>query len=739
MSIKSILVRHPAEDKPVVTELINSLVESDFEVKIIHGKKDQTVTEASFVPSGDSLEGDVVIARFLARHCSSTLNGTDSYAASQIDQWVSFADSILATGGNPKQLSGLLNQVNNHLALRTYFVEPFLTFADVCIWVALQKCIKQTIHCKKVITQFQFLNRWFLFLNKQEAFSTIFDNHFGAKPVEKTPKEKKQGINVGHTGGYLKLENAENVEQVVTRFPPEPSGYLHIGHAKAALLNYHYAKQYNGKLLIRFDDTNPAKEKEEYMENILADLKTLEIPGGDKVTYTSDYFDIIEKKAEEAIRNGDAYVDNAALEVIREARMNGDVTPARDNSIEENLRLWEEMKKGSEEGCKCILRGKMESEYGPMKNPNKALRDPALYRVIPDADHARVGKKYKAYPLYDWACPIVDSIEGVTHALRTNEYHDRNPLYYWVLEVCKLRKVYIEDYSRLNFAYTVLSKRKLQMFVDNGKVEGWYDPSFPTIQGVIRRGLTLDALREFVISQGSSKSANLMHMDKLWAINKKVLDPIVPRHTAVDAESKCIVNISSVKEQTHKSILKHKKNESLGEKEIYYSDKIYIERADANSVTEGEEVTLMDWGNCYFKKLHKDSDGNVIEIDAELHLEGSVKDTKKKLTWLDSKSDLVNVIVKEYDSLINVPKIPADGNFDDFVNETIEYRTNLLGDCNLKNLKQGESIQLERRGYFRCDKDLSQGQLELVMIPDGKTKSMSVLGSKVAKINHRAN
>merc|ERR1712100_652161 len=392
--------------------------------------------------------------------------------------------------------------------------------------------------------------------------------------------------------------------------------------------------------------------------NILADLKTLEIPGGDKVTYTSDYFDIIEKKAEEAIRNGDAYVDNAALEVIREARMNGDVTPARDNSIEENLRLWEEMKKGSEEGCKCILRGKMESEYGPMKNPNKALRDPALYRVIPDPDHARVGKKYKAYPLYDWACPIVDSIEGVTHALRTNEYHDRNPLYYWVLEVCKLRKVYIEDYSRLNFAYTVLPKRKLQMFVDNGKVEGWYDPSFPTIQGVIRRGLTLDALREFVISQGSSKSANLMHMDKLWAINKKVLDPIVPRHTAVDAE---------------------------------------------------------------------------------LHLEGSVKDTKKKLTWLDSKSDLVNVIVKEYDSLINVPKIPADGNFDDFVNETIEYRTNLLGDCNLKNLKQGESIQLERRGYFRCDKDLSQGQLELVMISDGKTKSMSVLGSKVAKINHRAN
>ena len=235
--------------------------------------------------------------------------------------------------------------------------------------------------------------------------------------------------------------------------------------------------------------------------------------------------------------------------------------------------------------------------------------------------------KYKAYPLYDWACPIVDSIEGVTHALRTNEYHDRNPLYYWVLDVCKLRKVYIEDYSRLNFGYTVLSKRKLQQFVDSGKVSGWNDPSFPTIQGVIRRGLTVEALREFVISQGSSKSSNLMEMSKLWAVNKKVLDPIVPRFTAIDAEAKCLVSIPSVTSQTHKRIAKHKKNPDLGEKDIYYSNQIYIERVDANSVTEGEEVTLMDWGNCYFKKLHRDGAGNVVKIDAELHLEVNITTT----------------------------------------------------------------------------------------------------------------
>lgn len=244
----------------------------------------------------------------------------------------------------------------------------------------------------KVLGQQKFLNRWYQFLSKHSALQTTFDKHFKAAPaVQKVKKEKKAGIDIGHSGGYLKLENAENVDQVVTRFPPEPSGYLHIGHAKAALLNYHYAKQYNGKLLIRFDDTNPTKEKEEYMDNILRDLVTLGIPGGDKVTYTSDYFELIESLAEKVIKNGDAYVDNASLESIREARMVGDVTPARSHSVEENLRLWEEMKKASKEGCACIVRAKIESEHGPMKHPNKALRDPALYRVIPDAHHARVG------------------------------------------------------------------------------------------------------------------------------------------------------------------------------------------------------------------------------------------------------------------------------------------------------------------------------------------------------------
>jgi len=578
-------------------------------------------------------------------------------------------------------------------------------------------------------------------VSKRQEFQKIFDKYYKPETKKAAPKAKKEAgkPNMGHAGGYLQLENVKEGDFVCTRFPPEPSGYLHIGHAKAALLNYHYAKQYNGKLIIRFDDTNPTKEKHEYMDNILKDLETLSIPGGDKVTYTSDYFEDIERLAIEAIKNGHAYVDNTPLEEIREKRMVGETTPARDNSVEENLRLFEEMKKASEEGCKCILRAKIESEHGPMKNPNKALRDPALYRVIPDANHPRLGTKYKAYPLYDWACPIVDSLEGVTHALRSNEYHDRNPLYYWVLETTNLRKVYIEDFCRLNFSHTVLSKRKLQWFVDTKRVSGWYDPAFPTIQGIVRRGLTLDALREFVISQGSSKSVNLMDINKLWAINKKVLDPVVPRYTAIDATQRCEISLPSVAEPFTKQIPKHKKNNALGEKVVHYSNKIYIELADANMIEEGEEITLMDWGNCFAKKLHRDDDGNVIKIDGELHLEGSVKDTKKKLTWVDANSDTVPVVMKEYDTLINIAKIPPEGKFDDYVNDPVEFRTSLVGDHNLRSLKEGESIQLERRGYFRCDRAFNGTDVELVLIPDGKSRAMSVITSKVApKKDHRA-
>ncbi len=211
-----------------------------------------------------------------------------------------------------------------------------------------------------------------------------------------------------------------------------------------------------------------------------------------------------------------------------------------------------------------------------MKSKNGVMRDPSLYRCSTDS-HFKTGTKYKAYPLYDFACPIVDSIEGVTHALRSSEYHDRNPLYNWVVDALELRRPVIEDFSRLNFEYVLLSKRKLQMIIDLKLCDGWNDPRFPTVQGVFRRGMTLDALREFILVQGGSKSLNLMTMDKLWAINKKIIDPIVPRYTALASTRVPLVLSNSPAEISYKSVPRHKKNPDLGNKVVSYTNKIFIE------------------------------------------------------------------------------------------------------------------------------------------------------------------
>ena len=266
--------------------------------------------------------------------------------------------------------------------------------------------------------------------------------------------------------------------KVVTRFPPEPSGYLHIGHIKAAMLNYHYSKMYEGKMILRFDDTNPSKEKEEYVENIIADLKTLEIYP-DQVTHTSDYFDFLQETMETLIKKGKCYCDNTPVDQMRDERKNGVKSKHRDNSVEENLLIWNQMKDPNQidelikEYC---VRGKIDYQ-----NNNKCLRDPVFFRFS-DEPHHRLGTKYKIYPTYDFACPIVDHIEGVTHMLRTNEYSDRIPMYRWVESVCELGELEIFEFSRLNLIHTVLSKRNLKWFVDTNRVSGWNDPRFPTVQ-----------------------------------------------------------------------------------------------------------------------------------------------------------------------------------------------------------------------------------------------------------------
>jgi glutamyl/glutaminyl-tRNA synthetase len=278
-----------------------------------------------------------------------------------------------------------------------------------------------------------------------------------------------------------------------------------MGHAKAALLNHHYARDYNGKLILRFDDTNPSKEKSEYEQSIMEDLASLGIQH-DVFSHSSDHFETIQAYGDQLIASGKAYIDFTLVDQMRDERSKGIESKCRNHSIEENQRLWAEMKKASPEGLTCCMRAKID-----MKSPNGCMRDPTMYRCNLTPHH-KTGTTYKVYPTYDFTCPIVDSIEGVTHAMRTNEYHDRNEQYMWVLDALNLRKPAILDFSRLNFVYTTLSKRKLNWFVAENKVEGWTDPRFPTVRGVLRRGLTVAALKEFMLRQGFSNMTNNMYI-----------------------------------------------------------------------------------------------------------------------------------------------------------------------------------------------------------------------------------
>ncbi|KAH8923332.1 glutamate-tRNA ligase [Atractiella rhizophila] len=530
----------------------------------------------------------------------------------------------------------------------------------------------------------------------------------------------------------LGLDGAEK-GKVVTRFPPEPSGYLHIGHTKAAILNEYFARHYDGKFLVRFDDTNPSNEKEEFQDSILADIKMLELTP-DQISYTSDHFDTIYDFAVKAIKDGKAYADDTPKEQMQKERFDGTKSARRDATIEENLARFEEMKEGTEEGRKWCLRAKLSVD-----NPNKALRDPVIYRVNLQAHH-RTGEKWKVYPTYDFACPIVDSIEGITHALRTNEYRDRNPQYEWMLEAVGLRKVQIWDFGRLNFVYTLLSKRKLKWFVEQNLVDGWDDPRFPTVRGIKRRGLSVEALKLFMLQQGPSQAFVNMDWESLWSLNKRLIDPVVPRYWFIPKENAVPGKVSGVKGTEVKDVLKHKKNESLGTKKTVYGEEIWFDQDDAKSFAKDEEITLMDWGNAYVRTIEKDGSGVVTSLGLELHLEGDFKKTKKKVHWLIKSPEhpLLSVTYHDYDYLITKKKLEEEDQLIDFVNPSTKFSVTGWTDQNVEGMKEGDRCQFERKGYFILDKLAGKGgEREFILIPDGK-QSGGQLKAPVAEIKKKA-
>ncbi|PPQ98828.1 hypothetical protein CVT24_003382 [Panaeolus cyanescens] len=557
------------------------------------------------------------------------------------------------------------------------------------------------------------LLRWFSYLDSLTSTQQLLTEITNAKANKARSNKTAAGFALG-------LQDAVD-GQVVTRFPPEPSGYLHIGHTKAAILNQYFAKMYHGKLIVRFDDTNPSKERTEFEETILEDLKLLDIQG-DVVTHTSDHFDTLYDYAIKLIKDGKAYADDTEQEQMRNERFNGIASKHRDDSPEENLKRFEEMKSGSTEGQRWCIRAKISVD-----SPNKALRDPVIYRcnILP---HHRTGDKWKIYPTYDFACPIVDAIEGVTHALRTNEYRDRNPQYQWMLKAAGVRKVNIWDFSRLNFVYTLLSKRKLHWFVDQGLVGGWDDPRFPTVRGIRRRGMTVEALTQFMLSQGPSQAVVSMEWDSIWTLNKKIIDPVAPRLWALLKDKAVPVTIKGGPASVEvKTLPKHKKNPEVGQKKTVYSSNILLEQEDAASFEDNEEVTLMDWGNAIVTSKQVDDQGNVTAITMDLNLEGDFRKTKKKITWLAQPTPeypLPTVSLVDFDYLITKKKLEENDEMKDFVTPVSEFKETALADANVLELKVGDIIQFERKGYYIYDGE-KDGVREFFRIPDGRAAGIA--------------
>lgn len=685
---------------------------------------------AQFVFSnGSKLRGAFVLLRYVGRVASNlNLYGKDLYEAAQIDQWLDYLP-ILDKGS---EFEAGCSYLDSYLSTNTFLVGHDVSIADISLWAALAGIGQRWESLRKSNKKYQNLVRWYNSLSSEfSALSEVSQTYVGkkapGKAVSGKSKDQEAQNESKSTGGDVKAPSRPEVDlpdaevgKVCVRFAPEPSGFLHIGHSKAALLNKYFAEKYEGRLIVRFDDTNPAKESNEFVENLLKDIETLGVVYN-AVTYTSDYFPQLMEMAENLIRQGKAYVDDTPREQMQKERMDGIESKCRNNSVEQNLELWKEMIAGSDRGLMCCIRGKLD-----MQDPNKSLRDPVYYRCNP-MPHHRIGSKYKVYPTYDFACPFVDSVEGISHALRSSEYHDRNAQYYRIQQDMGLRKVHIYEFSRLNMVYTLLSKRKLLWFVQNGKVDGWDDPRFPTVQGIVRRGLKIEALIQFILEQGASKNLNLMEWDKLWTLNKKIIDPVCARHTAVIEERRVMVTLTDGPEQPFTRIIpRHKKYEGAGEKCTMFTKNIWIDHADAEAISANEEVTLMDWGNVIIKEIKKDEAGNVVQLIGVLNLEGSVKTTKLKLTWLPETDELVKLQLLEFDYLITKKKVEEDEDFLDVLNPVTKKEKLALGDANMRNLKHGEVIQLERKGYFRCDVPFVRHSKPIVLfaIPDGRQQSV---------------
>eukprot|EP01039_Chlorochromonas_danica_P002859 gene2859-3123_t len=666
-----------------------------------------------------AVSGDVNIAKFLLRKTSSVLyDQQNAWIVSQVDQWLEvYSYTTLSTS----YLSTLPDLLESFLATKSFLAGHLLTLADIAVYLAIKRLDKSVVLGVN-------LQRWVDVVASHLPALTPAPVTFVPAKKEKAPVvEKKEEVEKEEEGGTCPaLENA--VEgQVCTRFPPEPSGYLHIGHAKAVLLNQYYAQRYKGKLIVRFDDTNPSKEKEEFEENIIQDLATLGVHP-DFVSHSSDYFAKCEELARQMIREGKAYMDDTDQETMQAERLERKESKHRNDPPEVGLAWFEKLLAGEKDAQVFCMRAKID-----MNSVNGTMRDPVLYRYNATPHH-RTGTKFKAYPTYDFVCPIIDAIEGVTHALRTTEYNDRDEQYHWIQEALGLRYVYIQTFGKMNFVNTVLSKRKLTWFVEQGLVEGWFDPRFPTIQGCIRRGMNIHALKNFIISQGASRRVITMEWDKFWAENKKVLEESCPRYMGISPLDVAVpLTLENVPDEiTFHTVQIHPQKAELGTRVMRRGRVVLIDQIDAVTYSVGEEITLLRWGNVKLSAIEKDSSGKVISMKGEYDANATNFSKTKKVTWLTQSPDLVPARLLEFDHIISKAKLGEDEDFKNFVNPVSKFEVQGVVDACLRNAQAGDVIQLERKGFYRVDKPYNGSDQPIVLfyIPDGKAKPTVTSGAK---------
>lgn len=521
------------------------------------------------------------------------------------------------------------------------------------------------------------------------------------------------------------LEQNKNQGKVATRFPPEPNGYLHIGHAKSICLNFGIAKDYNGTCNLRFDDTNPAKEDVEYVDSIKEDIEWLGFKW-DNLYFASDYFDKLYDYAVQLIKEGKAYVDDLTAEQIREHRGTlkepGKNSPYRDRSVEENLQLFEKMKNGEFEEGKCILRAKID-----MSSPNINLRDPAIYR-IKKAHHHRTGDKWNIYPMYDYAHGISDAIEGITHSICTLEFEDHRPLYDWFLDVlktpCHPQQI---EFARLGLNHIVMSKRKLLELVQEKYVSGWDDPRMPTISGFRRKGYTPESIRNFCDMIGVAKSHSIVDMGQLEFCIREDLNKKAHRVMAVLKPIKLIIDNYPEDQIEWLPMENNPEDENAGERMIPFSRELYIEEEDFMEeppkgyfrLSPGKEVRLKGAYYVLCNSVIKDENGNIKEIHCTYDPEtksGSnnpnMRKVKGTIHWVCAKH-AVNAEVRLYNSLFTVPN-PDDveEGYKSVLNpESLIVLKDAKLEPSLKDAKLGQGFQFIRNGYFCLDKDSSSNGL----------------------------